>query len=364
MPPLSVMLKPASGRCNMRCKYCFYYSLASSREIADYGIMKYDTAKRVIDSALAFADGERIYFSFQGGEPLIAGKEFFLKFFDYVREKNVMKSEIYYALQTNGTLIDDEWIDIFKANSVLVGLSLDGDKEENRYRLDANYAPVVNKVTAAADAMKERGVDFNVLTVVTGRTAENIERVYKHFRARGYKYLQFIPCLRPFGDKSESELYMSVPQYAKYLVVLFNMYVKDYADGNYISIRHFDNMVRLFLGQKCEQCGAEGHCSHQFVVEGNGNVYPCDFYCVDDWLLGNIECNDFFELANSDKAKRFILESLPIDEKCKNCRYYRVCRGGGCKRHKADRDYCEAYKTFFSMCLPLFNIFAKEKPNK
>lgn len=361
MPSVSIMLKPASGRCNMRCKYCFYHSLTDGREIADFGCMTQDTARRVIDSALKLADGESIYFSFQGGEPLIAGKSFFQGFTEYVRKSNRQNCKIHYALQTNGTLIDDDWIKLFKDNGFLVGLSLDGDRDGNRFRMDADYAPVFNRVSETARALQAAGVDFNILAVVTGRTAAHIENIYRYFTSCGFKYLQFIPCLRPFGDSSEGELYMTPPQYADYLIRLFNLYVKDYVDGRYTSIRHFDNMVRLFLGQRAEQCGMEGHCTHQFVIEGNGNVYPCDFYCTDEWLLGNIADTDFCELAHSDKAIQFISESLDVPERCKQCSYYKVCRGGGCKRSRSDRDYCAAYKTFFSSCLPLFRVFAGEK---
>ena len=154
---------------------------------------------------------------------------------------------------------------------------------------------------------------------------------------------------------------MSVPQYAQYLIRLFNLYVKDYADGNYVSIRHFDNMVRLFLGQQAEQCGMQGHCGRQFVVEAGGNVYPCDFYCMDEWLLGNINDSDFISLAKCEKSLNFIRESLKVSDKCAGCPYYRVCRGGGCKRNREDRDYCAAYKYFFSGCLPLFRVFMSEK---
>lgn len=346
----------------MRCRYCFYYSLAGSREIADYGIMTKDTSFRIIDRALEFSDGKDVFFSFQGGEPLIAGKEFFLNFFNYVKTANVKGSKIHYALQTNGTLIDGEWAEIFRDNSVLVGLSLDGDKEANRFRMDAGYAPVYNKIVAAAKTLKDANVDFNILAVVTGRSADNIAKIYRFFTSNGFRYLQFIPCLRPFDDNSEGELYMTSEQYLMYLVTLFNLYVKDYMDGKYTSIRHFDNMVRLFLGHRTELCGADGHCSHQFVIEGNGNVYPCDFYCTDEWLLGNISDMDFKQASESEKAKRFIAESLHIDLECKACKYYRVCRGGGCKRQKRDRNYCDAYKKFFSMCLPLFNVFLQEKP--
>ncbi len=362
MPPLSIMLKPASGKCNMRCKYCFYHSITDAREIPDFGFLSSDTADEVIKKALAFADGESVYFAFQGGEPLLAGKSFFKNFIASVNEKNTKNSRVYYALQTNGTLIDEEWTEIFRNNGFLVGLSLDGDRNDNLFRLNGDFSPAFNKIDAAAKMLQNANVDFNIIAVVTGNSADNIERIYKYFTSCGYKHLQFIPCLRPFGDKTESKLYMTENQYAEYLIRLFNRYVKDYADGKYVSIRHFDNMVRLFLGQNSEQCGMNGRCSHQFVIESDGSVYPCDFYCLDEYKLGNIKDGSFKEFATSKIATDFIKESLPVPEKCKSCQFYRVCRGGGCKRQRADRDYCQSYKSFFSKCLPLFRVFIGEKP--
>ena len=129
----------------------------------------------------------------------------------------------------------------------------------------------------------DKGVKF-----ASFATPTIIGEVRRYFRDKGFKYLQFIPCLRPFGDKSESELYMTPQQYADFLIKGFNYYVKDYVRGQYTSIRWFDNIVHQFLGNPTEQCGMCGHCMHQFVAEGNGNIYPCDFYCTDEWLLGNI----------------------------------------------------------------------------
>lgn len=355
------MIKPASSTCNMRCKYCFYHSLASSREAFSYGVMSQDTAENLIKKALDFCDGGSIYFAFQGGEPLFAGREYFEHFVATVNKYNTQKCTVYYNLQTNGTLIDLEWADFFAKNKFLLGLSLDGDQDANRFRLDSNLNYTYPKVKATMDLLKERGVDFNVLIVATGYTADHIESVYKYFKSQGIKYLQFIPCLRPFGDKSESNLYMTEKQYASYLIKLFNLYVKDYVKGEYVSIRQLDNYVRLFLGERAEQCGMNGFCSRQFVVEGNGNVYPCDFYCLDEWLLGNINEIDFSALAQHPKAIDFVNETLTIPSQCKTCPYFRVCRGGGCKRSKADRDYCQAYKQFFGACLPLFRVFLGEK---
>ena len=363
MPPLSIMIKPASSLCNMRCEYCFYHNVTELREVSSFGVMTQDTADNLIEKALRFANGESVAFAFQGGEPLIAGLPYFKHFVEKVKSANKLNSQIYLSIQTNGTLVTDEWCEFFRDNNFLVGLSLDGSFERNKFRVDEKRENTFYKILNTAEKFKRYTVDFNILTVLTGHCADNIEEIYKFFRSKGFRYLQFIPCLRPFDDKSESELYMTNEQYANYLIKGFNYYVKDYVRGQYTSIRYFDNLVHLFLGNKTEQCGMCGHCMHQFVVEGNGNVYPCDFYCTDEWHLGNVndENENFDTLAHCDKAIEFLRESLYVPEKCKQCKYYPICRGGGCKRTRADRDYCEAYKKFFSSCLPLFRAFRNEQ---
>ncbi len=359
MPALSIMIKPASSLCNLRCKYCFYCDVASQREVVSFGVMKEDTAEKLIKSALDFADGCSVAFAFQGGEPLIAGLDYFKFFTGKVKEYNTKHSEIFYSIQTNGTLVTDEWARFFRDNKFLVGLSLDGDFEGNRFRVDEKRQNAYYKIITAANKFKKHGVEFNILTVLTGYCADNAERIYKYFRSNGFKYIQFIPCLRPMGDNTQSELYMTNDQYADFLIKIFNLYVKDFVRGNYISIRQFDNWVRMFLGERAEQCGLMGHCTHQFVAEGNGNIYPCDFYCTDEWLLGNINEDSLESMAKGEKAKAFIMESLGVREECKNCKYYPICRAGGCKRNRESEDYCVAYKRFFSACLPLFRAFRK-----
>lgn len=357
------MIKPASSLCNLRCRYCFYHDVSELREVSSFGVMTEDTADNIIKKALDFAGGESVAFAFQGGEPLIAGLDYFRHFVQKVREENVKGSRIYLSIQTNGTLLTDEWAKFFHDYNFLVGLSLDGDFKNNRFRVDEKRENAFYRILNAAEKLKRFKAEFNILTVLTGNCADNIDDIYRFFRSKGFRYLQFIPCLRPFGDDSESELYMTDSQYADFLIKCFNYYVKDYVRGQYTSVRYFDNIVHLYLGNPTEQCGVCGHCTHQFVAEGNGNIYPCDFYCTDEWLLGNIndEGENFDTLAHCGRAIEFLRESLKVEDKCKKCRFYPVCRGGGCKRTREDRDYCEAYKKFFSSCLPLFRVFINEK---
>ncbi len=360
MPPLSLMIKPASSLCNLSCEYCFYRDVSAHREHLGFGKMTEETAEILIRKALDYAAGESIAFAFQGGEPMLAGLDYFRFFTDCVNRLNTRKSKVFYSMQTNGTVIDGEWADFLRENQFLVGLSLDGDFDGNKFRKRPDGQNAFYKILTTAELLKKRKVDFNILTVLTGFCADNGERIYKYFRSKGFRYLQFIPCLRPFDSTEKSELYMTADQYADFLIKVFNLYVKDYVRHDYMSIRQFDNWVRLYLGHPTEQCGIKGHCSHQFVAEANGNIYPCDFYCTDEYFLGNIKETDFLTMEKSDTARLFLRESLKVPDRCKNCNVYPMCRAGGCKRTQQSEDYCKAYKQFFNACLPLFRVFINE----
>lgn len=375
VPPISVMLKPASSLCNMRCRYCFYHSLANSREMPSHGMMSTDTLANTLKKAFAYADGKPVSLSFQGGEPLLAGKDFFRTADRLIKSLNLKGSPVDVGIQTNGTLIDEEWCAMFRSNGWLVGLSLDGDRAANAYRVDADGEPVFDKVYAAAKLLQKCKVDFNVLCVLTRPTAENIEKVYAFFRRNKFRFLQFIPVLKPLhpaardayaasegaynaeGSAADSaadgteEWALTPEAYLAFLKKAFSLYMKDMIDGRYTSVRQFDNFVRLANFGRAEQCGMNGVCSRQFVVEGDGAVYPCDFYCLDEYYMGNVNENDFAELEKTPVAVQFVEESYRRPEKCNDCKYVRMC-GGGCKRERNDVDKCGAYREFFDYALP------------
>ena len=370
MPPVSLMIKPASSNCNLRCKYCFYHDLASCREMPSHGMMTLSTLEDILKKAFEFADGSMVMISFQGGEPLLAGKDFFRGFAAMLPRLNTKRSAVHVGVQTNGTLIDEEWCDIFLKNRYLVGLSLDGDAVTNVLRIDAKGEDTFDRVYSAAKMLQAKKVDFNILTVITKPVVDNISRVYSFFRKNKFKHLQFIPCLKPLGmpkadtpesfyengDEAENmmnaeDFHINAEDYEIFLKKAFSLYTRDYIDGRYTSIRLFDNFVRLAHSQRAEQCGMNGHCTHQYVIEADGEVYPCDFYCTDEYSLGNILDTDFAKLERSPKAIKFIEESLGIEEKCKECNYYRLCKNG-CKRERIDLDKCTAYKNFFPYALP------------
>lgn len=346
--PISVMIKPASSNCNLDCKYCFYHSLANERSEFSKGMMSAQTAYRVVDSALDFADGTDVYFTFQGGEPLLQPLEFYTGFVDYVKKHNKKNSKINYCLQTNGTLITDELARFLADNGFLVGVSLDGDRELNRYRVYYDGRESFDDVLNGIEKLKKYNVKFNVLSVLTKNTALNFRQAYRFFKSNNLRYLQFIIGLRPMKSEYDENMFMSCEDYEYFLTKGFNIYFNDYMRGDYVSVRSFDNYISLVNGGNAEQCGMNGFCSNQFVVEGDGSVYPCDFYCTDEWYLGNINKSSFKELYNLPKTAEFLKTSFKLDDRCKDCEYFYVCRGGGCRRNRQDKDYCDAYKSFFS----------------
>ncbi len=346
--PISVMLKPSSSLCNLKCEYCFYSSLADEREEYSKGMMTEKTMENTILSALDFANGTDVYFTFQGGEPLLCGLKYFEKFVDFTKNNNKKNSHVHYCLQTNGTLIDDAYAEFFKAHGFLVGVSLDGNEELNSYRVYPDGRGSFDDVMNGIEILKKHNVTFNVLSVLTKRTANNFRSAYRFFKSNDLRYLQFIPCLRPFKSDYDEEMYMNCDDYAQFLKRGFNIYFNDYMRGEYVSIRSFDNYIALANGSNAEQCGMNGCCSTQFVVEGDGSVYPCDFYCTDDWYLGNINECSFDTLYHSEKAVEFMKNSFILDDECKECDYFYLCRGGGCKRNRQEKNYCPSYKQFFS----------------
>lgn len=359
MPSLSIMVKPASSRCTFACEYCFYRDVSLNRAVADRGIMSRSTSRALIEKSLDFAASDPVSFIFQGGEPTLAGIDFFKGFIDDVNALNTRGSAVYYSLQTNGALIDGEWARFLRQNDITVGLSLDGDYAANACRKSADGKSTFYKTLAAAETLDSAGVRFDVLAVLTSLSAGRGGELYSFFRSQGFERLHFIPALRPLKSRGDESLYMSAADYAAFLTEAFRLYVRDLRRGRNVSVRRFDNWLRLYRGLPAEQCGMNGVCSRQFVAEANGDIFPCDFYCTDEYLLGNINECGFSELAFSRRAIEFIESSADVSERCRKCAYFRICRAGGCRRERESEDFCEAYRAFFDSCLPLFEELCK-----
>lgn len=355
MPPINLMIKPSSGLCNLRCKYCFYADVAENRSTANYGMMSGETIELLIKQALRYAE-YNCNFAFQGGEPTLAGLDFFKRVVRLQKNYNVNNVNITNSIQTNGYALNDEWAEFFVKNNFLVGVSLDGPKNiHDEFRLDPNSEGTFDKVISNIAILKKHKVEFNVLSVVNEAVAKNGKKVYNFFKQRGFKYVQFIQCLDPFDCEAALDYSLTPESYSSFLKTTFDMYYKDFMSGNYISIRNFDNYVSMLMGRQPESCGMSGVCACYFLVESNGSVYPCDFYVLDRYLMGNVKLQSFDQMIRSEAAKRFIDESRYIKSECKSCKWLHICRGG-CKRHREPFDdngrpglnrFCKAYKEFF-----------------
>ncbi len=351
---ITLLIKPASGKCNMRCEYCFYADEIVHREIADYGIMNEETLYTIIDKALNAATQE-VHFAFQGGEPTLMGLDFYKKLVNY-QERNFRSGiRVTNSIQTNGYLLDDEWARFLSRHNFLTGISIDGTKKiHDRYRKDQLGNGTLMKVLQAADILKEHNAAFNVLTVVTSETADAVEPIYRFFTRRGFSYQQYIACLDPIGCEKGSQKYSLLPeQYGNFLCRLFDLWYQDIVHGRFIYIRQFENLVGMLKGIDPESCDMGGKCSEQWVIEANGDVYPCDFYVTDKWKLGNIMNDTFSEMNNRRHELRFIEESQKVPDQCRSCRWYALCRNG-CKRNRMSEpegpgrsSFCVSYKQFF-----------------
>lgn len=329
----SALVKPASSLCNMRCAYCFYHSLAAGRDTAAPLMMSASTASALIDAVFSFCQrGTAVNFAFQGGEPTLAGLGFFKAFCREAAEKNAGRFELSYALQTNGLLLDTAWCALLKEYNFLVGLSLDGGKDiHDRNRSDAGGSGTFGKVSAAAKLLRDSGVAFNILCVVTDTSARRAREIYRGFSRSGYEYIHFIPCLAPIGDP-RPDRYISPQNYAAFLKEVFDAYCED-DPAKRPRVRNFDNYLMLLRGQPAEMCGAMGFCTPQFVVESDGTVYPCDFFALDRFACGNVNTAGIEQIAASKGIEGFLAYETQKNGLCAGCPVYPVC-GGGCKRYR------------------------------
>ena len=367
MPDPSVLMKPSSGMCNMRCDYCFYCDEMQKREQESYGFMSEETLKNVIRRTMVHAQ-RQVNYAYQGGEPALRGLDFFRKTVEFQNKYNRRGIQVHNAFQTNGSLLDEEWCRFLAENHFLVGLSVDGTKEtHDACRHDKKGNGTYDVVIKAAELMDAYGVEYNILTVVTEKTAGQIEEIYKAYSRRGWNYQQYIACLDPLGEGHQKTEYAISPEnYGRFLTRLFDLWYKDWQKNRQPYIRQFENYIALLMGYYPEACDQRGECGIQYVVEADGSAYPCDFYMLDEYRLGNFNENTMEEMDKRRQETGFIKRSHQLDPQCRECPYFFLCRGG-CQRYRDPVEgsnyyknyFCQAYKSFFEHCMDRMKNVAK-----
>lgn len=363
MPAASILIKPASANCNMDCKYCFYKCLSSNREEFSKGFMSQETLETLIIEAITYAD-EYLTFAFQGGEPTLCGIEFFRNAVELQKKHNHKNLRIENTIQTNGFGIDEEWAKFFHDNHFLIGLSVDGPKKiHDQYRTDVREKGTFEQVMCTVELFKKYQVEFNILTVVTNDLTGKASYLYKFYKRNQFPFIQLIPCMdeniRQCGKKGEESTLtgtfaVDAEAYGKFLCQMFDLWYEDFIHGEDMEIRMFSNLAQMAAGFPAEECGMQGCCNCYFVVEGDGSVYPCDFYCMDEYRLGCVG-EGFETLKRSSKVEQFESVSHILAEKCKECVYLSLCHGG-CRRWREPfvdgkprlNMLCRAYEIFFA----------------
>jgi len=348
------MFKTVSSDCNLDCSYCYYReSLEGKRPQRRIDPVMLE---RFIPQYMEYiADTHQANLSWQGGEPTLAGLDFY-RFIVGLEAKNAKPPVVIgNVLQTNGTLLDDDWGSFLKTYNFLVGISLDGPEYiHNYHRKNKAGAGSFHRVMQGIDVLNRHGVDYNILCVVGLHNVAKAIELMQFFRKNNMSFLQFMPAMdfqSTEPDKPASYL-VNPQQYGEFLCTLFDEWYQGGIPTT--SIRTFDNFLQSYTGCTNDLCIHSETCNAGVVVEYNGDIYPCDFYIHPDWKLGNIFEKSLKDMLESQKMKTFIEQKQPLPETCRECRWQQLCKGE-CFRNRRENQngttgvsyFCQSYLHFF-----------------
>src|SRR5579863_4885333 len=353
----SLLIKPASAVCNLDCSYCFYLD----READPYKAlparrMTTETLERLVDTYLFYSYPNSV-FAFQGGEPTLAGPQFFKKLVELQKQYGRDGQNVSNALQTNGILIDDRWCQIFHEYNWLTGISIDGPEPmHDLYRFNKQGKGTWKQVMRGVETLRKHGVEFNVLCVLSQANVEHPKEVYRFFRSLGVEAIQYIPLSEFDGLGQPLPFTITPEQYGRFMTETFELW---WPERRQVRVRYFDNIAEALAGQKPGTCTMHETCDSYVVVEYNGDVYPCDFFVEQAWKLGNLTVDSWPEISRRQKRYSFASNKAIGHPVCQGCEYQSICHGG-CPKHRHDRlrrfedlDYfCAAYKTIFAKVVP------------
>jgi len=375
--PLYVMAKPAGAMCNMACTYCYYlekkdlYADDPKMVMSDAMLELY--TKRYLEAQTMGV----VNFTWHGGEALLRPLSFYKRAME-LQQKYAGGREIMNCLQTNGTLLDDEWCRFLRDNNWLVGVSIDGPQEfHDEYRRNRGGKPSFLNVMRGIRLLQKHGVEWNAMAVINDYNADYPLEFYQFFKDLGCHYIQFTPIverltpehrLAAVRDRGElAPFSVSPEQWGEFLCTLFDEWVKTDVGTYYIQL--FDATLANWAGVEPGVCTMAPQCGHAGVMEYNGDVYSCDHFVFPDYKLGNIRDSSFIEMMGSDRQLRFGAskrDSLP--RQCRQCRWLFACNGE-CPKNRfattADGEpglnyLCAGYKKFFEHVAPYMDFMKAE----
>ncbi|MCA1809748.1 MAG: anaerobic sulfatase maturase [Kiritimatiellia bacterium] len=354
----SLLIKPAGADCNLRCAYCFYLDRAGLYPATPTHRMSAAVLERLVTGFMATRQAQYV-FGWQGGEPTLMGLEFFQAVTRLQQQHAPPGAVVANGLQTNGTLLDDAFAAHLAQFRFLVGLSLDGPAEmHDRYRLNIAGAGSHAAVLKGMDTLRRHNVEYNVLTLVSAANIDRPAEVYRYLCDLNCLFQQYIPCVEFDGQGRLLPFAVSAEAWGEFLCRLFDAWRADGAGR--VSIRLFDSIMARLLHQPSGTCAMERDCRHYFLVEHNGDVYPCDFFVEPRWLLGNIMQDSWQELRHKPLYAEFGRRKAQWSPACSACEWLDVC-AGDCPKHRwmhqptaapVRSRLCAGWRIFFKHAMP------------
>jgi len=351
-PPLQfqLLVKPAGARCNLRCKYCFYYG--SDRYFADEPgergkTMSLATLDAMVAELLSYRMPQSVL-AWQGGEPTLCGLDFFRAVVEAEKRYGADGQVVGNALQTNGQVIDARWAKFLTEYHFLVGLSIDGPRKlHEKYR-----GKSWQKCMDAAKAMTDHGTEFNILTVVSESNMRHGAEVYEWLVDQGFKELQFIPCRETLPDGTAASFSCDGELLGDFLIAAFDRWIA--RDVGVINERVFTNLLHYYLHGEPNLCTFRARCGDYICIERGGEVFPCDFYVQPEHRLGKLGERPMHEFYTVVRPPGFGQLKGQVDDGCRECEWYPLCHGG-CPRDRLPSGrnyYCAGYRKFFAHAAP------------
>ena len=380
--PLYVMLKPAGAHCNLACKYCYYLEKNKLYPTAQRHLMSDEMLEQFTREYIEAQTMSQVLFTWHGGEPLLRSIDFYRKALA-LQQKYAGGRRIDNVIQTNGTLLTDEWCEFFAQNHWLVGISIDGPQpDHDHYRLTAAGKPSWKKVMQGIKLLKKHGVEWNAMAVVNAYNANHPLEFYRFFKENGCQFLQFTPIverltrhedgrtLASLADKNEislSEASVAPEQWGYFLCAIFDEWVRK--DVGKIFVEIFDCTLANWMGISPGICAYSKECGHAGVMEHNGDVYSCDHFVFPEYKLGNIRDHSLIDMLYGEQQQEFSrLKHSSLPRQCKECDMEFACHGE-CPKNRFMKDkygdsglnyLCPGYYHYYQHVAPYMDYMKQE----
>lgn len=380
--PLYVMLKPAGAHCNLACKYCYYLEKNKLYPTAQRHLMSDEMLEQFTREYIEAQTMNQVLFTWHGGEPLLRSIDFYRKALS-LQQKYAGGRRIDNVIQTNGTLLTDEWCEFFAQNHWLVGISIDGPQpDHDHYRLTAAGEPSWKKVMQGIKLLKKHGVEWNAMAVVNAYNANHPLEFYRFFKENGCQFLQFTPIverltrhedgrtLASLADKDEislSEESVAPEQWGYFLCAIFDEWVRK--DVGKIFVEIFDCTLANWMGISPGICAYSKECGHAGVMEHNGDVYSCDHFVFPEYKLGNIRDHSLIDMLYGEQQQEFSrLKHSSLPRQCKECDMEFACHGE-CPKNRFMKDkygdsglnyLCPGYYHYYQHVAPYMDYMKQE----